>query len=160
MNSLGRNQGTRNPNYRHGHKVSGETPIYRAWRKMLDRCLRASEQNYKYYGGRGIKVCKRWRVFSNFLADMGRSWKRGLTLERKNGNRNYTPRNCTWVTWKDQQNNKVNNRVISFRGKTMTLTQWAEYLGIPERRLSSRINSYKWTVEQSLTTDKMKNQFV
>lgn len=93
------------------HGMSG-TPEWVAWQSMLARCYKSNRQSYENYGGRGIKVCDRWRVpkvgFVNFIADMGRKpivagrW----TLERKNNDGDYTPDNCTWATMSEQNRNK------------------------------------------------------
>lgn len=86
---------------RHGHGRNGKaTRVYNAWRSMRRRC-----KSSEYYTERGIKVCKRWHTFENFLTDMGEPPK-GLTLERKNNNGNYTPSNCIWATQKQQLENR------------------------------------------------------
>ncbi len=89
-----------------------KTRTYRCWNDMKQRCYNSKARNYKYYGERGITVCKRWvDSFENFLADMGEMPK-GLTLERVNNNDNYTPKNCKWATWKEQNNNKRARRKL------------------------------------------------
>ena len=78
---------------------------YSSWAHMIQRCKNPKNKNYKWYGGRGIKVCERWRnSFKNFLKDMGTRPK-GLTLDRINNNDNYKPENCRWTTIKQQNNN-------------------------------------------------------
>lgn len=72
---------------------------------MLARCKNTKLREYKYYGGRGIKVCKRWQKFENFLADMGHP-PPGLSLDRINNNRGYYPSNCRWATATQQQQNR------------------------------------------------------
>jgi hypothetical protein len=90
----------------HGQKPkSGATPIYYTWRNMLARCSKPTHAHYEYYGGRGIKVCDRWKIFINFLADMGER-PNGLTLGRINNDGNYEPGNCRWETWLEQARNK------------------------------------------------------
>lgn len=83
-----------------------DTPTYDSWQSMLTRCLNPKHREFKYWGGRGITVCDRWRVFENFLADMGER-PDGQTLDRwpdKNGN--YEPGNCRWATPEEQSNNR------------------------------------------------------
>lgn len=86
------------------HGMSG-TRTYRQWEAMRHRCLYPSQDNYKWYGGRGIKICERWNRFANFLADMGTA-PDGLELDRKDTNGNYEPGNCRWITHKDNCNNR------------------------------------------------------
>ena len=85
------------------HGCSG-TSEYGSWEAMIQRCRNPNDKRYKDYGGRGISICARWLDFRNFLADMGKRPK-GLTLERINNDGNYTPKNCTWATLKEQQHN-------------------------------------------------------
>ena len=87
----------------HGHARTGE---YRSWRAMWLRCTNPKILSWKYYGGRGITVCDRWKSFENFLADMGERPK-GKTLDRyPNRNGNYEPSNCRWATWHEQALNR------------------------------------------------------
>lgn len=82
------------------------TPEWNIWSGMWDRCRNPNKQNYQYYGGRGIKVCDRWREFANFLEDMGRRPGPNYSIDRKDTDGNYEPNNCRWVT----QNTQLRNR--------------------------------------------------
>ena len=95
----------------HGHSRNNE-PIYMAWSSMRQRCNNPSHKAYASYGGRGIKVCKRWDKFENFFSDMSPTWKKGLSLDRIDNNKGYSPDNCRWVTMSVQNRNKRNNRLI------------------------------------------------
>lgn len=84
------------------------TKTYNNWHGMKTRCYNKNEKNYKYWGGRGIKVCKRWMKFENFLEDMGECPK-GKSLDRKNNDKGYCKENCRWATPKQQANNRRDN---------------------------------------------------
>lgn len=127
-------------------------PLYWIWRAMLGRCKYKSDTGYKHYGGRGIRVCKRWMKFENFLKDMGKRPTPKHTLERKNFKGNYTPKNCIWATQKAQQRNKGNNRLITFKGKTQCVSAWAEELNMGDL-IQNRLDK-GWSGKRALTTPK------
>lgn len=93
-------------NVTHGGSKGGtKTREYRAWRDMKCRCYTKTSSNFRFYGGRGVTVCDRWRNdFPAFLADMG-PCPDGLTLDRINPFGNYEPDNCRWATWSEQHRN-------------------------------------------------------
>lgn len=109
------------------------------YRSMKDRCYNPKNKDYKYYGGRGITVCKEW--LNQEYSGLGHS-KKGwiafrdwalkqnyndnLTIDRINPDGCYEPSNCRWVDIKTQANNKRCNRLISMDGKTQTVAQWCE----------------------------------
>lgn len=84
---------------------ASKTREYRTWINIMSRCYDPKVPYFKYYGGRGIKVCKRWHDVKNFLADMGKR-PPGLTLERIDNDGNYEPSNCRWDTWLKQAANR------------------------------------------------------
>jgi hypothetical protein len=136
--------------YRHGSSRRGRrTRAYESWSSMLKRCLNPECKDWPNYGGRGITVCERWLKFENFLADMGER-PPGLSIERLDHNGPYRKENCTWVTRKEQNRNTRRNRLLIFEGKTQTLAQWAEDLGLSHTSILRRLGR-GWSVERALS---------
>lgn len=129
------------------------TRLYSIWSAMKQRTCNKNTVNYSLYGGKGISVCDDWKSYKNFKKwSIENGYSKELTLDRIDGNKGYCPENCRWVSMKVQQNNRCNNHNISFCGKTMTLSMWADEIGIPVKTLSRRIVDKKWSIERALTT--------
>lgn len=110
----------------HGESVNRkQSKEYAIWNAMLARCRNVNNAKYPRYGGRGIKVCERWLMFENFLADMGRV-PEGLSLDRINNDGNYEPDNCRWTTFKEQTRNSTTAKPITIDGVTKCLAEWVE----------------------------------
>ncbi|MGN8062766.1 hypothetical protein ACTJK4_14000 [Ralstonia sp. 22111] len=137
------------PNERHGQSNS---PTWKSWRSMRDRCGNPGSRSYSDYGGRGISVCERWNLFENFLADMGERPSRRHSIDRyPNTDGNYEPTNCRWATPAEQARNRRSNRVLNFRGESKCVSAWADAIGIDRLTLQRRLY-LGWSVERALTT--------
>lgn len=137
---------TKHFNFKHGHKtLKGASPTYQVWVGMKARC--ADKGNIDY-GGRGISVCDRWKLFDLFLEDMGER-PEGRTLDRIDLNKDYEKGNCRWATLKEQGRNKSNNVIIEINGVRKCLAQWAEDCGIKYHALHRRIR-HGWSIERAL----------
>ncbi len=90
---------------KHGYAL---TRTYNSWKSMKERCGNPNHVYFCSYGGRGIKVCKRWSQFRNFLTDMGERPK-GTTLDRIKNNKGYSKSNCRWSSPSQQQKNRRDN---------------------------------------------------
>ena len=99
---------------KHGHcSTNGDgqhSKTYRAWNNMRLRCSNPKNRRYGSYGARGIKVCDRWQIFANFLADIGVA-PQGLTLERRDNDGDYEPDNCCWAAPLDQARNRSTTKL-------------------------------------------------
>ena len=138
------------PNNRTTHGRSNDR-IYNCYRGIKARCTNPKDPQWYLYGGRGIKVCRRWLAsFENFLADMGEQPSNKHSIDRIDSNKGYNKANCRWATTKEQANNKRNNTVLIFNGEVHTIAQWAEILGISPKTISCRFNSGK-PIEQVLS---------
>ena len=133
------------------------TPIYRVWQAMINRCERPSVKSYPDYGGRGIKVCDSWHKFQNFYADMGDRPERA-TLERIDNNGDYEPSNVKWETRYTQSRNKSNNHLLTLNGQTKILSDWARELKITPNAILRRIKK-GMTEEQALSTPKPRDNY-
>jgi hypothetical protein len=118
---------------------------------MWTRCTNPNQPGWASYGGRGIKVCDRWKDFQQFLADMG-DRPDGCTLDRIDNDSDYCPKNCRWRTRAEQNRNKRNTLVLAYAGRTQPLAAWAEELGLNYAALYSRLYCYGWTAERALST--------
>lgn len=120
------------------HNLS-KTKVYAVWVNIRQRCNNPNNNGYVKYGAKGITVCERWNSFDNFLADMGHPPTPKHSIDRIDGTKGYSPDNCRWATQKEQQNNRLNNYVISYKGERFTLMQLSEKLGIGRKSLKKRL---------------------
>lgn len=136
---------------KHGYGAKGrQSPEYSSWKCMKDRCERSSNAGYKNYGGKGVKICERWQTFINFLSDMGMKPTPKHTIDRIDNAKGYEPGNCRWATMKEQQRNRSNNRMITFRGETKCLSEWEEIVGGSGQNVRSRLR-IGWSIERAIT---------
>lgn len=137
------------------------SPEYYVYKTMIARCNNPNNKEYHNYGAIGIKVCDRWLEkktgFPNFYQDMGPKPDKKLSIERKKNSGNYEPENCIWATSKEQARNKRNNKLITYKGYSKTIGEWAEITGIKREAIKSRLEHMGWSVEDSLTIKTVKN---
>ena len=123
-------------------------PLYKTWVEMRYRCENPRKHNYKYYGGRGIKVCLRWMDFAKFVEDMGPR-PDGMTLDRIDLNKDYSPQNCRWASKETQMNNMSSNRVLVVDGAAKTMTEWSRVWMVPVGTIWMRLK-LGWDVSDAV----------
>ena len=146
-----RKEKTKETKTKHGLRKS---KLYRIWSNIKSRCYNSQIDIFKYYGAKGIIMCDKWlNDFKEFHDwSMLNGYKENLTIDRINPKGNYEPSNCRWITPKEQQNNKLNNHIITYKSQTHTLAEWSEILGIDYKVLHRRIKYLNWDIDKAFTT--------
>lgn len=138
---------------------------------IIQRCYNPNTINYKNYGAQGVTICeewlnkertktvlglstKGWLSFKTWALNSG--YREGLTIDRIDNSKGYTPENCRWVDYKTQANNRGTNRLITYKGKTQTMKQWSEELGMDYRVITQRITVLKWPTNKAFETSVIK----
>jgi hypothetical protein len=146
---------------RERHGLSNR-PEYRIWKGIRKRCLNSNADNFKYYGGRGIRVCGGFDSFLHFFKIVGDRPTDKHCIDRIDNDSHYSCGECPeciqndwtlnvhWVTHKENCRNARHNRLIEYKGETKTLTEWAEETGINHMNISRRIDA-GWTIHDALT---------
>lgn len=130
----------------------GETKLHARWMAMIARCENPKHRGYHNYGGRGIKVCKRWREsFTAFFADMGHPPFTDYQIDRIDNDKDYEPGNCRWVSNKTNSRNRKNVRMLTYLGETKPLNEWAEQVGLEPKTLYQRLYKLKWALDDAMT---------
>ena len=128
------------------------TRIYGIWSSIKQRCFNKNAEKYKIYGGRGITMCEEWKDFKVFYEwSKNNGYEDDLTIDRIDSNGNYCPENCKWSTQREQQNNRRNNHLITYNGKTQTIAQWSRELNFKPYLLYLRFKN-NWSIERAFTT--------
>lgn len=133
---------------RHG---KSHTRVHNIWCGILTRCDNPNFKFFHNYGGRGITICDRWRVFEKFYEDMGDP-PPGFSIERIDCDGNYCPENCIWVHPKKQYLNKRKTRRFSYKGKMLTTNEISELTGVKSKLIYERICHRDWDVERAAET--------
>lgn len=125
-----------------GHIEKENNRLKRIYQNMKNRCYNDKSISYKYYGKKGVKICKEWLssfdIFYNWAINNG--YSKELTLDRIDNNKNYSPDNCRWSTVVEQNNNRSSCHYINYNNITLTLSQWAKKCNISPGNLLHKIN--------------------
>lgn len=133
--------------------------LYVLFMGIRQRCNNKSHVSYKYYGGRGISVCKEWEsdfeTFKKWAIENGYDYSlpRGTqTLDRIDVNKGYSPDNCRWVTIQEQQRNKRNTRLFEYNGEYHTVREWCDILNVDYKFIRHRVFQYGLTIKEAVET--------
>lgn len=130
------------------------TREYKIWAHIVQRCTNPKRVQYHRYGGRGIKICERWRNdFAAFFEDMGPAPFPDAQIDRKDNDGHYEPGNCRWVTPTENKRNRANAVRLTHGDLTLSLGEWSERLGVHIRALKTRY--YRgWTPDEIISGKK------
>lgn len=132
---------------RHGFS---NTRLFDILHGMKQRCFNKKLKCYKNYGGRGITLCDDWlsNPDSFYKWAIKSGYKDNLTIDRIDNNGNYCPENCRWVTRLEQNRNLRKNRLITYKGETRCLSEWASLYHLQKSTLKGRLDR-GWSVEEA-----------
>ena len=145
------------------HSFTG-TRFYRIFGAIKRRCNNKKYWSYKHYGERGIKCG--WIKFEEFKKDMYKSYLKHIekfgetntTIDRINNDDNYNKKNCKWSTQKEQCNNTRRSKLITYKGKTMSASDWCNKLKLNYSTFQTRTGRDKWSFEEALNNKKYDKQ--
>lgn len=145
------------------------TPEYKVWCAIVQRCENPKHRDFDSYGGRGIRMCSRWR--ESFIAlgdDVGMRPSVGHEIDRRDNEGHYScgrcsecinngwPANCRWITRKEQMNNTRYNHLLTVNGRTQSVARWAEEVGLNPDTLNRRVTRLGWSHEKAVLTPTIK----
>lgn len=135
----------------HGMARSGSkrSRVYSVWAAMISRCCNPNDRSFANYGGRGIRVCKRWKKFDTFFADMGAP-EVGQSLDRIDNEKGYTPKNCRWASTHEQARNKRSSVWVVINGTRYILKDALLLLGVSREKFYYHQKKYNQTHQEVL----------
>lgn len=147
-------------NTRHGGSRANvpyeENRLYNIWRGMRQRCENPNKTSYKYWGGRGIRVCEEWHDFEPFQKwALSNGYDGNLSIDRIDANGNYEPSNCRWCTKLEQNNNQRSNRFVEVDGVKHTIAEWSRISGIKYATITGRLDR-GWEPADAIFTEARK----
>lgn len=128
------------------------TRLYREWASIKRRCYTVSDKSYQDYGARGIRMCEEWKSsFESFMEwALNNGYDDSLTIERVNVDEGYSPDNCTWIPWEQQQGNRRNCYAFEYNGEIKNLAEWCRELNLPYSLIHNRITKLGWSFEKAI----------
>lgn len=133
---------------------TGRPPrLYKIWDGMKHRTGNPKAHGYERYGGAGITVCEQWiNSYEKFAADMGEPPTDRHTLDRIDSSLGYSPENCRWATYTEQNRNRSNVIKVEYEGEELALSELALRFGLPVKAVYMRVTKYGWPIDRALNT--------
>lgn len=155
-----RNEAARGRHKKYEHSIYEYKRLYGIYGGIKKRCFNKKEPRYKDYGGRGITMCEEWANpndgFDKFVEwSLSHGYADDLTIERNDVNGDYFPENCSWITRKEQCNNKRDTIWVDYHGEHIQLMKLCNRLGLSYDTINDRIVKRKWDVERAIETPSM-----
>lgn len=127
--------------------------LYNIFWHMIRRTENPKSKDFKYYGAKGITICPEWRNnFDAFQAwALKNGYANGLTIDRIDNSKGYTPDNCRWATKAAQNNHKTDTNTVMFDGKIVTYADLSRRFNIPCNVIRQRLNGYGWSIERAVS---------
>ena len=134
-------------------RTHGETntKLFHVWTGIKTRCNNKNAIGYHLYGGRGIEVCEEWSSSFEAFRDwaFANGYREELQIDRIDNNGNYEPDNCRWVTSKENNRNRRSNTLVTYKGETHCIADWADIIGMRYSILQNRLSNPHFTLEQA-----------
>lgn len=135
--------------------------LYWAWKAMKQRCQNPRCHAYQNYGARGITVCEEWQKFEPFCEwALENGYQKGLDLDRRDNDGNYSPDNCRWITRRENTNNRRNTIMIDVDGVILPETVWSDRLGIGRTLIKQWMKNHGAEYTASRIRDIQQNGYV
>lgn len=127
------------------------TRLHKEWGQMKFRGSNKKWAEADRYANRGITVCEEWeKSFIPFMEwALANGYEDGLSLDRIDNDKGYSPDNCRWADRKTQNRNKGCNVLLEYNGEKKPISEWAEILGIKYGTLYSRLKRGKWSIKDA-----------
>lgn len=129
---------------RRNERVWGNERLSGIFRGIRRRCYNQKDKNYRWYGAKGIRVCKEWLnnpiEFERWAIANG--YSDSLTIDRIDATKDYCPENCRWVSLEDNARYKSTTRIIEVEGMAMSGREWAKTLGLSPNRINEFVRKY------------------
>ena len=135
------------------HGYAHKERLYETWKNMKRRCYDPTNKRAKFYSEKGVRVCDEWLDDYSAFREwaMANGYNDNLTLDRIDNDGDYCPANCRWATAKIQANNQSRNRLLTYMGETLTMSEWADKLGITYGTINHRVQR-GWSMERIVNT--------